>query len=349
LSALETPSPEPPPEIVGGRSPAFARVLEDLELVADTGLPVLLEGETGTGKELLARRLHHLSPRRQGPFIAVNCAGLAKNLLESELFGHLKGAFTGATTDKPGYLRAAQGGTLFLDEIGETTPEFQVRLLRVLEDRVVVPVGSHQGREVDFHLVCASHRDLARAVERGEFNQALYYRIAVVPLRLPPLRRRREDLPELIDHFLAQACLLAKRTRRLAPETRRLLMAYSWPGNLRQLGNLIQRLVALSRDYQIGPELLPEEIRGNAGSGGGGLLRRLEEVEGVPAARRRELAEVLATARGGELANKDLRARLGCSDSTAKNLLRALAAAGLLEVVGERGGRRYRVTIPEEE
>jgi len=337
------------PEIVGGQAGAFAQVLKDLAMVAETDLPVLLWGETGTGKELLARRLHQKSARREGPFVPVNCAALADSLLESELFGHEKGAFTGAAAAREGYLQAARGGTLFLDEIGETTSRFQVRLLRVLEDGMVTPVGGRQGRRVDFRLVTASHRDLEEAARQGDFSQALLYRILVVPLKLPPLRRRPEDLPALIDHFLAQACVLAKRTRRLAPDTRRLLMEYHWPGNVRQLSHLLQRLVALATEYEIGPESLPEEVRQAGPQDTVFFSRLLAGVEGVPAKRQAELARLLAAAGEGEISNKEVREALACSDSTAKNLLRALVEAGMLEARGRRGGRRYKILDPEEE
>jgi DNA-binding NtrC family response regulator len=340
---------DPALEIVGGKSKAFAVVLKDLERVAETDLPVLLLGETGTGKELMARRLHHASPRREGPFVPVNCAALPGSLLESELFGHAKGAFTGATTAKEGYLQAARGGTLFLDEIGETSSHFQVRLLRVLEDRVVTPVGSRRGQRVDFRLVTASHRDLNQAALKNKFNQALLYRILVVPLKLPPIRERREDLPALIDHFLAQACVLAKRTRRLAPETAQLLMDYHWPGNVRELSHLLQRLVVLSPEYEISPDQLPQEVRQSASKGAGFFARRLDQVEDIPKRRKEQLARILSAARGGEITNRDLRQALGCSDSTAKNFLRALVKQGILEARGRRGGRRYQVLEPEEE
>ena len=333
-------------EIVGGQSQAFSRVLKDLDRVAETDLPVLINGETGTGKELLARRLHYKSLRREGPFVPLNCAALPGNLLESELFGHAKGAFTGAGSATEGYLQTAQGGTLFLDEIGESSAEFQVRLLRVLEDRVVTPVGSRQGREVDFRLVTASHNDLEKAASAGRFNPALLYRILVVPLKLPPLRRRREDLPALIDHFLAQACVLAKRTRGLSAEARQLLLEYHWPGNVRELSHVLQRVVALSPEYEIKPEDLPKELRRAAVLDQSAFIRRLAGVEAIPHRRREELARLLALARDHELTNQDLRNELGCSDSTAKNYLRALVKAGMLEAMGLRGGRRYKVLAP---
>jgi len=271
--------------------------------------------------------------------------------LESELFGHVKGAFSGASAPKGGYIQAAEGGTLFLDEIGETTPEFQVRLLRVLEDRMVVPVGSTQGRRVDFRLVAATHRDLSEGAAQGTFNQALLYRIKVVPLWLPPLRERPEDLPLLLDHFLGQACLLAKKTRQLAPETRQALLAYDWPGNVRELSHVLQRLVVLSEQYDIKPDLLPAEFR-KAPAPQAELVKRYQEnldmLAEIPGPRRPVLARMLAEAKGGDLTNKSLRERLGCSDSTAKNILRALSQAGVLEPYGRRGGRRYRVGKPKE-
>ncbi len=334
-------------ELVAGSSPAFRQVLRDLAEVAASDFPVLLVGESGTGKELLARRLHRLSPRREGPLVAVNCAALPPNLLESELFGHEKGAFTGAETARPGYFRQARGGTLFLDEIGEAPPEVQARLLRVLESRRVAPVGGGGEVPVDFRLVAATHRDLAQAAAQGQFNQALLYRLEVVPLRLPPLRERREDLDLLLDHFLAQAGLLAKKTRRLAPSTRARLKEYAWPGNLRELRHLLQRLVVLSREFEIGPELLPPEIGGPAQGDEAAWRAALAPVGEVPASRVGALAAFLAAHQEREVANQDLRQALECSDSTAKNLLAALAQAGLVVASGSRGGRRYRVGRPE--
>lgn len=331
------------PELVAGPSPAFRRVLGELSQVAASDFPVLLVGESGTGKELLARRLHQLSPRREGPLVIVNCAAMPPNLLESELFGHEKGAFTGAEAARPGYFRQARGGTLFLDEIGEAPPELQVRLLRVLESRRVAPVGGGGEVPVDFRLVAATHRDLAQAAARGEFNQALLYRLEVVPLFLPPLRERPEDMDLLLDHFLAQAGLLAKKTRRLAPETRAQLKQYAWPGNVRQLRHLLQRLVVLSREFEIGPEMLPPEISGGGGGDEAAWREALAGLEDIPATRVGDLAAFLAARQGREVANQDLREELGCSDSTAKNILAALTRAGVVTASGSRGGRRYRV------
>ncbi|RJX35201.1 MAG: sigma-54-dependent Fis family transcriptional regulator [Desulfarculus sp.] len=334
------------PELVPGTSAAFAQVLRDLEQVAATDFPVLLLGETGTGKELLARRLHRLSPRKSGPLVAVNCAALPQSLLESELFGHEKGAFTGASQAHAGLVRAAAGGTLFLDEIGQAGPQVQARLLRVLEQRVVTPVGGSREIPVDFRLVAASHRDLARAAAQGSFSRALLYRLQVVPIFLPPLRERREDIGPLLEHLLTQACLLAKKTRGLAPQTRQALVDYDWPGNVRELSHVIQRLVVLAPEYEIGPQALPPEIAGGGQQGRKRFTQALTGLDGVPAKRVEGLAALLAARQGQELANQDLRQALGCSDSTAKNILRALAAAGLVQAAGSRGGRRYRVAAP---
>jgi transcriptional regulator with GAF, ATPase, and Fis domain len=329
---------------VVGQSQAFTQALANLEAVAHTGFPVLLCGETGTGKELLARRLHQLSSRSEGPFMPVNCAALAKSLLESELFGHVRGAFTGANSPNQGYIRAAAGGTLFLDEIGETSRDFQVRLLRVLEDQVVVPVGSHQGEPVDFRLVCASHMDLEAAAKEGNFSQALLYRINVVPVMLPPLRERKGDIALLVDHFLDQACGLAGKRRRISPEAMEYFESYAWPGNVRELSHLVQRLVALAKTELIGPEQLPASMRRpDAGESASGLGQLLNGVKGIPRKRHAGIARFLAEHTGQEVSNADLRAALGCSDSTAKNLFRALSQAGLVTARGIKGGRRYQV------
>ncbi len=338
---------EDPSEALVGSSPAFVKVLEDLALVAATDFPVLVIGESGTGKELMARRLHRLSPRREGPLVTVNCAALPPNLLESELFGHEKGAFTGAAEARPGYVRQASGGTLFLDEIGEAPLEVQVRLLRVLESRVVTPVGGSGEVPVDFRLVAATHRDLAAATEKGEFNPALLYRIQVVPLDLPPLRERAGDLEPLIDYFLAQANALVGKQCVISAQTRELLGAHAWPGNVRELSHLVQRLVVLCRDREITPAQLPPHLCGGAGDEAR-WLEALEKVAGVAAKRRAPLAGVLARWQDRQMANQDLRAELGCSDSTAKNLLAALAKAGLAEPSGRRGGRRYLVGRPQD-
>ena len=327
-----------------GSSPAFRKLLGDLEKVSATDLPVLLMGETGTGKELLARRLHRLSPRREGPFVAVNCAALTENLLESEMFGHDKGAFTGADRARTGYVRAAKGGTLFLDEIGEAGEAFQVRLLRVLTDRKVVPVGSHQGLPVDFRLVTASHRDLAEAAASGGFNSSLFYRINVVPLRLPPLRERKDDIPVLARQYMGQAEGLTGKACFLDRHGLELLKGHDWPGNLRELYNLIQRMAALSDGGLIPAEDIAASLEADGAARPlPGLEDILAKVEGVPAARVRALARCLTQSGGNWFANRDLRDALDCSESSVKKFLSALVRAGVLVSQGDKKGRRYRL------
>jgi DNA-binding NtrC family response regulator len=226
-----------------GESLALREVFGVLELCAASDITVLLEGETGTGKELAARALHELGPRHRAPFVAINCAALPENLLESELFGHVKGAFTGAQGARPGAFARAHEGTIFLDELGRITPAVQARLLRVLEERRVRPVGADAEREVDLRVVCASRDDLAAQVTRGEFRADLYYRLSVVRVALPPLRARREDLPLLVRELLRRRGIEAGAVTGPGAE---LLQAHGWPGNVRELRNVIDRAVALS-------------------------------------------------------------------------------------------------------
>jgi Nif-specific regulatory protein len=232
-----------------GSTPAMLEVFRLMESAAASSIPVLIEGETGTGKELVARGIHMASARSEGPFVAINCASLPETLLESELFGHRRGAFTGAVRDNPGLFRAAHGGVIFLDEISDMPMSMQAKLLRVLEEEEVVAVGDNLPRKVDVRVLSATNRDLKTQVERGNFRQDLYYRVAVFPIRLPPLRRRREDIPLLAGEFLnAAAQRHHKRILGLAPETIDLLGRYDWPGNVRELRNEIDRAVALARD-----------------------------------------------------------------------------------------------------
>ncbi|ADK84580.1 putative sigma54 specific transcriptional regulator [Desulfarculus baarsii DSM 2075] len=335
--------------MVGGRSPEFAELLAKVERLAGIDLPVALEGETGTGKELIARRLHQLSPRRQGPFLAVNCAAVPEALVESELFGHEKGAFTGADKPRLGHMRAAKGGTLFLDEINEASPVFQRKLLRALDQMAVLPLGASRTEALDFRLITASSENLAQAVEDGRFSRPLFYRLQVLWLELPPLRRRLEDLPALIEHFRGQACLAAKCTRRLGPEALAALLAHDWPGNVRQLRNVVMRAVALAPRFEIGLDDLPPDLRpARAPRQAAGLQRRLSQLGGSLAAKAPVLATLLHARRGDFLFNKDLREALDVSDSTAKGLLRELAEAGLVQASGQRGGRRYLVDFSED-
>jgi DNA-binding NtrC family response regulator len=240
-----------------GSAPALHQLLDALVRVAPSNSTVLLSGESGTGKELVAQAIHRLSRRAQGPMVAVNCAALPESLLESELFGHEKGAFTGATAARPGRFRAAHGGTLFLDEIGEMPLSLQAKLLRVLQDHAVLPVGGEHAYPVDFRLVAATNRDLQEMVDRGGFRADLFYRLNVVPLLLPPLRDRAGDVPLLLAYFLARA----GARLRLAPDALAALELWRWPGNVRELENLVERLVVLHGDNEVRRADLPEPYR----------------------------------------------------------------------------------------
>jgi two-component system, NtrC family, response regulator PilR len=229
-----------------GKSAAMERVFELIRKVAPARTSVLITGESGTGKELAARALHHLSPRERGPFVAVNCGAIPDTLLESELFGHVKGAFTGAHADKEGLFAAAGGGTLFLDEIGEVSTAMQVRLLRVLQERKVKRVGGTREEEVDVRVVAASNRDLEAEVARGAFRQDLFYRLNVIEVQLPPLRARREDVPLLVEHFIRKhAATIGRSIDGIQPDALAALCDYDFPGNVRELENLIERAVTL--------------------------------------------------------------------------------------------------------
>ncbi len=235
------------------RNPAMQEVLARARLVAAGDASVLLVGDSGTGKELLAQAIHQASQRSQGRFVAINCAAIPENLLESELFGHVKGAFTGASRDKPGLFESASGGTLLLDEIGDMPPALQVKLLRVLQERVVRPVGALQSVPVDVRVVSATHRDLPALIDKGIFREDLYYRLNVVSLRLPSLDARREDIPLLVRHFLLQTVQrYGKCDCSISHEAIALLVSLSWPGNVRQLANFVEQLVALTTTSVIG-------------------------------------------------------------------------------------------------
>ena len=245
-----------------GATPRMQRIFRFVSKVAPTESAVLITGESGTGKELLARSIHIQSRRAHHPFLAVNCGALPENLLESELFGHVRGAFTGATTDKKGLFEQADGGTLFLDEVGELSPPSQVKLLRALQDGEVRRVGSNQSVRVDVRPISATNRDLRRAMEEGGFREDLYYRINVFHIEIPPLRDRREDVPLLATYFLEHyAHLMHKTVRGISHDAGVLLLRYAYPGNVRELENAIQRAVALAEDDVIRPEDLPPEMR----------------------------------------------------------------------------------------
>ncbi len=244
-----------------GQSPAFREVLSVASRVAAYPTTVLLTGESGTGKEAVARAIHRASPRSEGAFVAINCGAIPENLLESELFGHEKGAFTGAERAREGLFMEAHGGTLFLDEIGELPQSLQVKLLRVLQERRVRPVGGSREREVDVRVVAATARDLAEEVATNRFREDLYYRVNVVHLHIPPLRTRREDVAPLAAHFLERhAVRLGLEPGPLEPEVLSLLARYNWPGNVRELENVLERALVLSGG-EITPEHLPEHVR----------------------------------------------------------------------------------------
>jgi two-component system response regulator HupR/HoxA len=255
-----------------GSSPAMQRVFEVMEKVAQTDATVLLSGETGTGKDLVARAVHYAGPRKERAFVAQNCGALPDTLLESELFGHKRGAFTGAHADKKGLFEIADGGTIFLDEIGETEPGMQVRLLRVLQDGEIRPLGSSETRRVDVRVIAATNRDLKKQVQEGRFREDLYYRLRVVEIELPPLRTRREDIPLLAHHFLDKAN--ARMSRKLSGFTNAAidrLVAHPWSGNVRELENEVQRAVALAPADadSVSVEMLSEHVRGGSATARG--------------------------------------------------------------------------------
>ena len=244
-----------------GSSKTWLDVLRLVETVAPTDSTVLIQGESGTGKEVIARYIHELSVRSEGPFLSINCGALPESLLESELFGHTKGSFTGAVRDKVGLFGAASKGTFFLDEIGETTPATQVKLLRALQHREVIPVGSTDAIPVDTRVVAATNRDLDDEIRAGNFRSDLYYRLNVIALYLPALRQRRDDIPLLAEHFLQRiAGMRNESPKRLTEPALEILMEYAWPGNVRELENALERAIILTPAEEIGPEALPERV-----------------------------------------------------------------------------------------
>lgn len=258
-------------ENIIGTGEAMQKVFSIISRVAPTEASVFLSGESGTGKELIARAIHTHSRRSARPFVAINCAALPEHLLESELFGHERGAFTGADGQHRGLLEMANGGTFFLDEICEMSIDLQAKLLRVIQERKIRRVGGDGELPVDIRLVSATNQDPERAVREGLFRKDLYFRLNVVPLRLPPLRSRSEDIPTLVQHFLRHFAQQYERPNvRLSPEALHVLRAYSWPGNVRELQNVMERIVSLSvPGEEIGPQDLPEEVMGRNGSGFG--------------------------------------------------------------------------------
>ncbi len=274
-----------------GSSPQIRRILDLVPRFAATPSTVLITGESGTGKELLARAIHAASSHGAGPFLSVNCGALPEGLLESELFGHVRGAFTGAVRDHAGLFAHAAGGSIFLDEVGELTPPMQVKLLRVLQERRLRPVGGTREVEVDARVLAATNRDLQAAVEAGHFREDLFYRLNVLYVHIPPLRQRGEDLPELARHFVRRTCeRFGIPEKRLTADAIRVLQAHRWPGNVRELENVIERTIALEPSEILSSGSLPDHLRGG---GDGSLDRTVLPEEGI------DLEEYLETLRSG--------------------------------------------------
>ena len=301
-----------------GRGRAMTAMLTVVDRITDGDFPVLLLGESGTGKELVGRAIHQNGPRRAGPFVAVNCGAIAEGLLESELFGVIKGAYTGAVKDRAGLVEAATSGALFLDEVGEMSLALQAKLLRSLQEKTVRRVGGSHEIPVDVRVLSATNRDLAREVSAGRFREDLYYRLKVVQIEVPPLRERREDIPSLIEHFLERECAkIDRKPSQLARECLERLMAHDWPGNVRELENEITRMVALGGD-ELGPELVSHLVHAPRLDGGGmkGLVgRRLVDVEA-------DLIRATLEATGGR--RGDAARMLGIPRRTFYNRLKAL-------------------------
>ncbi len=244
-----------------GKSRSMQEIYGLIEKIATTDSTVLVSGESGTGKEMAARAIHVQSVRRTGPFISINCAALPESLLESELFGHVKGSFTGAVSDKKGMFEAAQRGTLFLDEVGEMSPWTQVKFLRALQERTIRRVGGTDEIPVDVRIIAATNQDLKARIAEGKFREELFYRLNVISFEMPPLRKRVEDIPMLVSHFLQKYCeKMEKRMKRVSPEVIGLFEGYAWPGNIRELENVIERIVAVEDRETVTPTCLPREI-----------------------------------------------------------------------------------------
>jgi DNA-binding NtrC family response regulator len=312
-----------------GSSAAMRKVYDQIEKVLESEITVFIAGESGTGKELVAKAIHYASLRSDGPFIDVNCAAIPEGLQESELFGHEKGAFTGAVATHPGKFEQAAGGTIFLDEVGEMSASAQARLLRVLQERVLQRVGGTETIELDVRVISASNRDLAKLVEEGEFRQDLFYRLVVFPIALPPLRDRREDIPLLVEHFLEKYARDAgKRVTRVEAQAMEALTHHGWPGNVRELENVIHRTLLVSSGLELTVDDLPPgigqtsaademEARPAAAAGDGGATLNLEELE------RKTIARAMEQNKGNL---SDVARQLGIGRST---LYRKLEQYGL--------------------
>jgi DNA-binding NtrC family response regulator len=318
----EVPEPASDATLVG-RSPAFVDAMKLVGRVAPTDLPVLITGESGTGKEVVARAVHRRSRRASRPFVAVNCGALPAELIESELFGHVRGAFTGAERDRPGLFEEAEGGTVLLDEVTETSPAFQVKLLRALQEGEIRRVGSNRTAHVDVRVIAATNRDPADEVRRGRFRQDLLYRLNTLSIHLPPLRERREDILPLVRHFASRARSAGSPTLVFSTEALRLLEDYDWPGNIRELENAVARAAALC-EHTVRPAELPEPVRVGGGVGGFGAeeeIFRATDGKGwltLTEVERRYVARVLSHTGGNKLAAARL---LGVDRNTLKRMI----------------------------
>lgn len=273
--------PEESPQFAGlvGRDPKMVQVFRQIQAAAENHYPVLVTGETGTGKELVAAAIHNMSKRSGAPFIPVNCGALSEGVVESELFGHVKGAFSGAIRDKKGRFELAQKGTIFLDEVAEFSKNVQVKLLRVLENGTFERVGSEKTTAVDVRVISATHRNLKREIGKKNFREDLYYRIKVVPIHLPPLRERKDDIPLLLEHFQEQARKQGQRVGRFSRPALEVMMRYSWAGNVRELQNAVYHALARCRGMMAGPEDLPQELRSSTPQRGAPRKLNLEAVK----------------------------------------------------------------------
>lgn len=336
LNELTVAAQKKKPGEILGQCPPMLRVYDLIGRVADTPASVLVCGESGTGKELVARALHQGGERKHQPFVAINCAAVPSSLLEAELFGHEKGAFTDARRARDGLFVQAQGGTLFLDEIGEMPEEMQVKLLRVLQERKVRPVGAAQEVDIDVRIVAATHRDLEEGIEEGRFREDLYYRLNVVQIDLPPLRARGNDILLLASRFVEEASeRLGRQMRGISPEAADKLLVFDWPGNVRQLQNCIERAVTLARFDQVTVEDLPEKIRGyEARAESQGIALDPEHIYPLEVMERIYVARVIDVVGG----NKSQAARvLGVDRKTLYRKLEAYQQGGNKEARDEGG------------
>lgn len=288
-------------EGIVGRAKSLLRVLDQASRVAQRDTTVLIQGETGTGKELMARAIHHNSLRKHGPFITINCGSIPKELVEAELFGYTRGAFTGALTTKPGKIELADGGTLFLDEVGELPLDAQVKLLRVLQQGEIAKIGATEVQKVDVRVVAATHRNLQAMIEDQTFREDLYYRLAVVPLLLPPLRERREDIPELVKHLFNKAKERhGMADVELSPAVVQHLARYRWPGNVRELENVLERMLVLSSSSLVTESDLPEEISRIPADNSAFWIELPEEGVSLEAVERELILRALEQAKGNQ-------------------------------------------------